>query len=199
MTMWSKALLIVSLLSFSPVLAQDDSTPEVSPVVERCRQLMSADAPTFTGPDAPTIHIVQPAPTGTVYGEQVSVTVVTQNFELEPEGRHWHLWVNGQLQQMVYGPTALINLAPGTHEICALMGDANHFDLGTPDGVMVTIAAAASGTPTATPAVAPEVAASYSTIESQLTALMLIGVAVVGLIVAGAGWYIGARLPKRRR
>jgi hypothetical protein len=199
MNIWGKALLIVILWSFSPVLAQDDSTPEVSPVVERCRQLMSPDAQTFTGPDAPSIRIVQPAPDDTVYGDQLSVTVTTRNFELEPEKRHWHLWVNGQLQQMVYGPTAIINLAPGTHEICALMGDANHFDLGTPDGIMVTIAAAASGTPTATLAVAPEVAATYSAPESQPSALMLIGIAVVGLIAAGAGWYIGARLPKRRR
>jgi hypothetical protein len=167
-----------------------------SPVVEHCQQLMNA--PASTGPDAPSIRIVEPADNGVVYGNQLAVTVETENFEINSEGKHWHIWVDGQLQMMLYGPTAIINVAPGRHEICAIMSDGNHLDLGLPAGITLTVAQPAAGTPTTTPPVAPEVAAAYSTRDSggsSISPLLLVG---LGLLAAVGGWWIGARMGKRK-
>lgn len=173
------------------------STPDISSVVEHCQQLMNAPAPADVGPDTPSIQIVEPAEGGVVYGTQLAVTVETDNFEINSEGNHWHIWVDGQLQMMLYGPTAVINVAPGTHEVCAIMSDANHVDLGLPAGIRLTVAQPASGTPTTTPAVAPEVAAIYSQSEGgSISPVLLIA---FGLLAAIGGWWLGTRLPKGRR
>jgi hypothetical protein len=147
--------------------------------------------------DAPSIQIVEPADSGVVYGSQLAVTVQTDNFEINSDGNHWHIWVDGQLQMMLYGPTAVINVAPGTHEVCAIMSDANHVDLGSPAGIRLTVAQPASGTPTTTPAIAPEVAATYSQSDgSGISPLLLVA---FGLLAAVGGWWLGTRLPKGRR
>jgi hypothetical protein len=186
--------MLLSLAGTMSVVAQ--STPEMSPVVEHCRQLMNASQPADSGPDAPTIQIVEPTDDGVVYGSQLAVTVETDNFEINSEGKHWHIWVDGQLQMMLYGPTAVINVAPGTHEVCAIMSDGNHVDLGSPAGITLTVAQPAAGTPTTTPAVAPEVAATYSQTEgSSISPLLLVA---FGALAAVGGWWLGTRMGKRR-
>ncbi len=194
--MRTEIISVLSLLLLSstpPLLAQVETTP----VIEHCRQLMNVAAPTDAGPDAPSIRIIEPTDNGVVYGTQLAVTVETDNFEINSEGNHWHIWVDGQLQMMLYGPTAIINVAPGTHEVCAIMSDVNHVDLGLPAGVTLTIAQPAAGTPTTTPPVAPEVAATYSQPEgSGISPLLLVA---FGLLAAVGGWWLGTRLPKGRR
>lgn len=192
-------LLALALFSVNLALAQTGDTAERSPVVQHCQQLMNLTSPVETGPDAPSIRIVKPLGSDVVYGSQVSVSVETQNFELNADGQHWHIWVDGQLVMMVYGPTALIDVAPGAHEICAIMGDANHADLGIPAGIAVSVALPGAGTPTSTPLVSADTAASYSSPEPDDTLSNLILIFVLGLVAAVAGWRLGARLPKRRR
>jgi hypothetical protein len=192
-----RILLLVLLPATGALSVAAQSTPDVSPVVEHCQQLMNAPAPANAGPDAPSIQIVEPADSGVVYGSQLAVTVETDNFEINSEGNHWHIWVDGQLQMMLYGPTAVINVAPGTHEVCAIMSDANHVDLGLPAGIRLTVAQPASGTPTTTPPVAPEVVATYSQPEGDgISPVLLV---VFGLLAAVGGWWLGTRLPKGRR
>ncbi len=86
-----------------------------------------------------------------IQGSEVTVTVATQHFDINSEGEHWHLWVNGQLEGMVYQESGIIDLSPGTYQICASMSDANHVDLGVPDGITITVQQPAAGTPTPIP------------------------------------------------
>jgi hypothetical protein len=187
-----KACIVV----FIALLTLSGAVQAQSTVIENCQGLMTVMTPAADSPDAPSIRILEPADTEVVYGEQLAVTVETDNFEFSATGQHWHIWVDGQLLQMVYGPTAIINVAPGRHEICAIMGTAEHGDVGVPDGIAVTIAQPAAGTPTTTPPVAPEVAATYSQAEpGGISPVLLVA---FGLLAAGGGWWIGKRMGKRR-
>lgn len=190
-----KTYLVLLWALFAPVM----SLAAQSTVVGNCQRLMNVAQPVAAGPDAPSIRIIEPADQGVVYGNQLAVTVETENFEFEPGGQHWHIWVDGQLMQMVYGPTAVINVAPGTHEICAIMSTAAHGDVGAPAGVQVIVVQPAAGTPTTTPAVAPEVAAVYSETELAESPLGLILIIGLGLLAAAGGWWIGTRLSGSRR
>jgi hypothetical protein len=143
------------------------------------------------GGGAPAIHIVQPANDQTIYGENVEVGVATENFDFN-NGGHWHIWVDGQLAGMLYEGAALVHLTPGIHQICAILGDANHTNLGVPDGVTVTVAEAAAGTPTQV-LTSPSAAAPQPEGRSTNIALV-IGAAVLAI---AAGWWAGKRLPKR--
>ncbi len=185
-----------SIVLFGALFALSSAVNAQSPVIEHCQQLMNVVTPVADGPDAPTIRIVEPADTEVVYGGQLGVTVETENFEFSPTGQHWHIWVDGQLLQMVYGPTAIIDVAPGTHEICAIMGTAEHGDVGVPDGLAVIVVQPAAGTPTTTPPVAPEVAATYSQPEpGGISPILLVA---FGLLAAVGGWWMGTRMGKRR-
>jgi len=185
-------LLLSVLFTLSNILTVEAQAT----VVEHCQQLMTITTPVQTGANAPSIRIVEPTDSQVVYGEQLGVTVETENFDFSPTGQHWHIWVDGQLLQMVYGPTAVINIAPGTHEICAIMGTATHGDVGVPAGIRVTIAQPAAGTPTTTPPVAPEVAATYSQAEpGALSPLLLVG---LGLLAAVGGWWMGTRIGRKK-
>jgi len=143
------------------------------------------------GGGAPAIHIVQPANDQTIYGENVEVGVATENFDFN-NGGHWHIWVDGQLAGMLYEGAALVHLAPGIHQICAILGDANHTNLGIPDGVTVTVAEADAGTPTQA-LTSPSAAAPQPEGRSTNIALV-IGAGVLAIV---AGWWAGKRLPKR--
>jgi hypothetical protein len=158
---------------------------------------MNASAPPEIRPDTPVIRIVEPREGEVVYGTQLAVTVETDNFAINDAGSHWHIWVDGQLQMMLYGPTAVINVAPGAHDICAIMADGNHLDQGMPAGIRLIVAQPAAGTPTTTPAIAPEVAATYSQVEDQgISPALLVA---LGLGAAVGGWWVGTRLPGKHK
>lgn len=160
-----------------------------------CVKLLPADRPIPTGPDAPGLRIIQPT-TEVVYGRTVTITIQASNFDIPAEGRHWHLWINGQLQGMVYQPTAVIDLEPGTYRLCASLGNTDHADLGMPDGISLRVEAALAGTPTATLAVAREQAQVQP--EPGIGLGQILVLAAGGLLAAAGGWWLGSRLGKRK-
>jgi hypothetical protein len=187
-------LMVWTLLLWAGAVQAEDvtATPDTSTLVADCTRLLAADRPIPTGPDAPSIRFVQPM-TSVIYGQTVTIEVTTTNFDINSEGNHWHLWVNGQLQGMVYQPTAIIDLPPGTYQICATMGDANHVDIGIPAAMEITMQAAAAGTPTPTLAVAREAAqVRQDSVSAGQIALIVGG----GLLAAVGGWWLGKRMPK---
>ncbi len=162
-----------------------------------CEDLVAPDRPRFSGPNAPTIRIVTPADGSTLYGSSFTVSVDIQNFDLmTTDGRHWHMWVNGQLQGMVYQPDVILDLAPGVNHICASLGDGNHADLGEPSEVTVTVYKAAAGTPT-TPPSAP--AGTGRAVAEGIAPVQIALIVGIGLLAAVGGWWMGSRLPKSRK
>ena len=168
-----------------------------APITTTCEDLLAPDRPRFSGPNAPTIRIVTPADGSTLYGSSFTVSVDIQNFDImTTDGRHWHLWVNGQLQGMVYQKDVTLDLPPGTDQLCATLGDANHADLGEPSSVTVTVFQAAAGTPT-TPPSAP--AGTGGIISEDITPVQIALIVGIGLVAAVGGWWLGSRLPKRKK
>jgi len=181
------------LLAGTPLLAQT----AMPTIIEQCEKLLAPDRPTFSGPNAPSIRITSPTDGSDFYGSSVTISVDIQNFDMNTtDGRHWHLWVNGQLQGMVYQKDVTIDLTPGTYQLCATLGDANHADVGEPSGVNFTVHEAAAGTPT-TPASFPSGTGNLIP-ETGITPGQIALVIILGLAAAVGGWWFGSRLPKRR-
>ncbi|MEO8611148.1 MAG: hypothetical protein ABI690_24845 [Chloroflexota bacterium] len=187
------SIVLVYLVSLVNVAAAQTAVPTLTP----CEALLAPDRPRFSGPNAPTIRIVTPADGSTLYGASFTVSVDIQNFDIATtDGRHWHLWVNGQLAGMVYQKDVTIDLQPGANQICATLGDINHADLGEPSSVMVTVFQAAVGTPT-TPPSAP--AGTGKAISEDISPIQIAVIAVIGLVAAVGGWWLGSRLPKTKK
>lgn len=180
-----------------PVMAQDAATATSGNVLADCIRLLPADRPIESGADAPSVRLVEPS-NAVVYGGAVTVSVQTNRYDIsEKTGQHWHLWVNGQLQGMVYQNTAVIDLKPGTYTLCASLGNSQHADIGMPDGIRVTVAEAQAGTPTATVAVDRTTATVQP--EGQVSTGQIL-ILVAGALVAGVGgWWLGNRMPKRKK
>lgn len=198
-----KALIITAVVVVMtlPTLAQSPfpTTPSADDgnVLADCIRLLPADRPNESGPNAPTIRIVQPT-TDVVYGGTVSIQIQTNNFDVSADGgQHWHLWVDGTLTGMVYQQNAVIDLKPGTHTICASLGNTQHADIGMPDGIRLTVEAAQAGTPTATLAV--DRASAQVQPEGQISTGQIILLVGGGLLAAVGGWWIGNRMPKGKK
>jgi len=183
----------ILLLAIHPTHAQSS----VPPSNVTCEALLPPDRPMFSGPNAPTIRFSAPA-SGDVYGTFVTVSVDIEHFDLTTDARHWHLWVNGQLQGMVYQPSTILDLAPGRYQLCASLGDSDHADIGQPAETVITVYAAAAGTPTTAPA-APLGPVGEVIPESGVTPGKIALVVAVGLLAAVGGWWLGARLPKAQK
>jgi hypothetical protein len=196
---------MVTLLMASMTLtAAAQTTPELTPeatedssnVLADCIKLLPADRPIETGANAPSVRIVQPT-TDVVYGSAVAIQIQTHNFDVNADGQHWHLWVNGTLTGMVYQPNAVIDLAPGDYTICASLGNSQHADIGMPDGIHLKVEAAQIGTPTATLAV--DRAAAQVQPEGQIGSGQIVLLIGGGLLAAVGGWWIGNRMPKGKK
>ncbi|MBC7812019.1 MAG: hypothetical protein H7175_12770 [Burkholderiales bacterium] len=173
-------------------LAQNDNTLDTE-----CRALMT-DIPADT-PDSPSIHIVQPTANSVVQGGQIVVTIETAGFDLS-DGGHWHIWIDDQLRGMVYEPATVLDLAPGTYRLCAILGSAEHMEFGNPDGIMVTVEEPAPGVPTATVPVSANGTTPSAPLPEQrgLSAANLTVIVIGGLLAVVGGWWLGTRMGKRR-
>jgi hypothetical protein len=98
---------------------------------------------------------------------------------------------------MLYQASGVLDLAPGTYQLCASVGDANHMDIGMPDGITITVQQPAAGTPVPTLTVSRESAPIIP--EPGVSPVQIILIVGVGLLAAVGGWWLGARLPKRRK
>ena len=64
----------------------------------------------------------------------IDVVVETRNIDLDPEGDHWHLFVNGELNGMYVEPKVTFDTrnygTPGQYQIMATLNDFDHCDYG---------------------------------------------------------------------
>ncbi len=107
--------IVLGVLLISPLQAQT-VTP---PVSEQCAALLASDRPIASGADASSIRIIAPRTGDIIYGTEVAITVETRNFDLALGSGHWHLWVNGTVRGMLYQASGVIELRPGTYQLCA--------------------------------------------------------------------------------
>lgn len=192
MRFWLIVLTLVVIAGLSQSAAAQETNDDV---LEECAALLPPDRPIPTGPDAPSIRLTAPQANETLQTGQIAFSVETTNFNLNDEARHWHLWINGQVQGMVYQPTGIIRLMPGSYTICASLGNTDHADIGMPDGLRITVDAAQAGVPTPTLPVAPEAAPVVPEQPQPAQILLLIG---AGLAAAIGGWWAGSKLGKKR-
>ena len=177
------AAFLILMMCVWGVHAQE-TTPDAR--VSACRALMVNPPPLGEAP--PTIRFVSPED-GAAVVAPVEFTIETENMTFT-EGNHWHLWVNGMLYGMIFEPRTVLDLPPGTYELCANLGDGQHMDMGVPDAFTLTIVAAGDGTPI--PVIDPSI--QPPTPEPSRSPLLLIG--LIGAAAVG-GVLIGSRLGRR--
>lgn len=183
------AALYILVSTASPVLAQ--ATPQPDPV-QACRQFIPEGQASLLELDPPVIEIVAPENNAVVQGDQIAITIDWQNFVLDGE-KHWHVWVDGQLLGMIYEPATLLDLQPGTHQICAALADSLHGTVGKATGIQIVVEALAPGASTPTiPAVVGEIVNEPLFDVTQI--ILLIG---GGLLAVLAGWWAGQKLARR--
>jgi hypothetical protein len=187
----SVAICYLLFAACSLTLAQTDAPS----IIDQCAAILPPDRPMPSGADAPSIRILSPDDGEVLYGGEVLISIETENFDLTSDARHWHLWVDGQLVGMVYQPVGIIDLTPGTHRICASLGNTDHADLGMPAGITVTVQQPAAGTPTPTLAIAREDAPVLP--EPAPSPIQMVLIVGLGLLAAVGGWWLGSRLPKK--
>jgi hypothetical protein len=186
---WLALLLALWMIAGTlPLAAQDDA------LLDECVRLLPTNRPIPDGADAPSLRFVAPT-SSQVIGTAVLLTIETRNFDIPTEGRHWHLWVNGQLQGMVYQPDAIIDLEPGEYVICASLGNTDHADIGMPAGLRLTVQAAAPG---AAPTLPVSREAAVVQAEPALGVGQIVLLVVGALAAAFGGWWMGARMGKRK-
>lgn len=89
------------------------------------------------------IEIVSPI-SGAVFaaGEDIVVEIEVENFVLNEDGSHWHVYVDGATYAMVVGDTTtqvLRNLEPGEHTIGAFLANGDHIQLEEGSEVTITV------------------------------------------------------------
>lgn len=221
LALWSSFLLALIVLP-APLHAQSGPgtpfpTPQPLVVPEPCRPLMTRNVTDRYDTNTPWIRILAPGE-GPLFSNVLTVTVEAGNFDLTAPGHHWHLWLNGTLAGMVYEPTAMIGITPGTYTVCAILGDGEHFDLGIPAAVTVTVYAPGPGTLEAT--LPPLPALNITPLASTSTPILLTPTATVapafvtpppdrtggillilaiGLLALGASGWLGRRFARATR
>ena len=91
--------------------------------------------------DGAVINIVSPADGAEIStGEMITIQVETEGFDLTAAGNHWHVYVDGELVEMIEdgrSETMLHDLEPGEHTIMTTMTNADHVEL--EDGAMINV------------------------------------------------------------
>ncbi len=75
-------------------------------------------------------------------GNDILVEIETENFELDEDGNHWHIFVNGESRGMIVGrdfDDVVRGLEPGDHEITAILSIGTHEELEEGDTVKITV------------------------------------------------------------
>ena len=73
-------------------------------------------------------------------GNDIMVEIETENFELDAEGKHWHIFVDDQSRGMIIGADydeVVRGLEPGEHEISVFLSIGTHEEL--EDGATITV------------------------------------------------------------
>lgn len=91
--------------------------------------------------DGAIVRIIAPTDGATFQrGEDIVVEIQVENFDLNAEGNHWHLYVDGSMLSMVAGgvtKSVLHDLEPGQHELEVYLGLPDHKEL--EEGAKITI------------------------------------------------------------
>jgi hypothetical protein len=93
--------------------------------------------------DGATIRILSPAD-GAAFaeGDEIPVAVEVNDFLLDDEGSHWHVYIDGTSWGMVVGgrtEEALRGVEPGQHKIEVYLAGGDHIELADGDSITVTV------------------------------------------------------------
>jgi len=150
-----KAMLVLFVLVFAATFASGCNASAADPTTTD-EHAMEHDMESTMAPDmehehsdervpnnGAVIRVVSPEDGASfAHGEDIVVEVEIENFELNVDGSHWHVYVDGVSFGMVVGDTTtqvLRNLEPGEHLIQAYLAGGDHIELEDPGMVTITV------------------------------------------------------------
>lgn len=93
--------------------------------------------------DGAVIHISSPVDGATfTEGDDITVEVEVEGFDLSVEGAHWHVYVDDQSYGMVMGgdlDSVLRAVEPGEHTISAYLAGPDHIELEDGTSIVITV------------------------------------------------------------
>jgi hypothetical protein len=164
---WLTVAIVALLLLAATSLAHADGTP--TPQATHLHGEDTGSARLDAGDAA--VRIVSPADGATLTETSVIVRVETLNWPLS-EGKHWHLYVNGQAQGMSQGSNPALlarDLLVGANTLEAVLSNEQHQELNATHRIIVTVQSLNAGG------------------ASNNEAVLLIAVLIGALIVIGGG------------
>lgn len=92
--------------------------------------------------DGATIQITAPEDGAVIQGEEFEVSIDVQNFALDDDGSHWHVYVDGTSWGMVIGGDTsyvLHGVEPGEHVVETYLALGTHEELEQGDTINITV------------------------------------------------------------
>lgn len=165
--------LLSALLLVNPPRAAADATPTPKPM-----DMSEHDHGARLEAQGASVKIVSPQAGAVLENNAVIVRVETTNWPLG-EGKHFHLYVNGQEQGMSQGSNPSLqarDLQPGENTLEVVLSNDLHQELNATDKIVVRVQAADTSTrETSAPAIPP----------GALVTLLLVGVTIAAILGIG--------------
>ena len=133
-------ILLMGLAACSPAQTQETSTTEHEHTGDH-EETEESD-PRLPNNGA-VVKIISPSDGATIKsGEDILVEIEVENFDLNTEGNHWHLYVDASVVSMLSGgttKTAIHGLEPGEHHVEVYLGLPTHEELEDGASVMIMV------------------------------------------------------------
>ncbi|MFQ5616434.1 MAG: hypothetical protein ACE5GO_08250 [Anaerolineales bacterium] len=138
----SGVMIIFSMAFVSACTSQETPEPQSEQNMDSNMGDMDSDPSVNHIPnDGAVIRILSPEDGATfANGEDIKIKIEIENFKLNNEGSHWHVYVNGVSYGMVVGESyteVLRGIEPGKHKVAAYLANGAHEEL--EDGAIIHI------------------------------------------------------------
>ena len=168
---------LLLLTAYAPPRAAADATPTPTPM-----DMSEHDHGARLEAQGASVKIVSPQAGAVLEHNAVIVRVETTHWPLG-EGKHFHLYVNGQEQGMSQGSNPSLqarDLQPGENTLEVVLSNDLHQELNATDKIVVRVEAADMSTQeTSAPAAAPAIP------PGALVTLLLVGVTIAAILGIG--------------
>lgn len=137
-----RALFFLLLLAFPLLGLAGCGAPQDQPSHDHTMPQATGEVEELLPNDGRVIEIVAPLDGATFKsGDSIALEIRTENFDINAEGNHWHILLDGNEIGMIHGDNnqALRGLEAGTHEIRVTMANEAHQEYQDGDSIQITI------------------------------------------------------------
>ena len=137
------ALLLIGFIIFATACGSNPNTDSTESTNPSSNLTPDAASENRVPNNGASIKIISPTTGASIQkGTQVILEIETVNFDMSQEGKHWHVYVDGQSWGMVTGGNMdqpLTGLGSGEHEIAVYLSIDTHEELADGDSITIVV------------------------------------------------------------